>query len=298
MEYINLSSRQIKRLAKLQLGKNVFATEATEYFYVDQSNKKPEMKVFKYFDDDMGKDKLERLIRYDRNRIILNDAVNEFVLPEKIVKTDDINVGFTMPYIENTNLADFLQFKDVTNKTKLNYLKKIGEILNKLDSLRKYNLDFNKFALGDLHEGNFIIDNNGDIKVIDLDSAYFGLDNELPACGKYLFTNWNLEIDVLQNKYQYTGQYYDLVVPDKNTDIYCYYMMILNFLYKGDVCNLSLEEYYDYLYYLEKIGISKEFTEGCRRIYYNADNINPSDYVNSLERYVNKSNKMVYQKMV
>ena len=59
--------------------------------------------------------------------------------------------------------------------------------------------------------------------------------------------------------------------------------MILNFLYKNYVNNLSLEEYYEYLNYLESIGLNKELVDVFYCIVSNEENKNPSSYLESID---------------
>ncbi|UKI28760.1 MAG: hypothetical protein L6V78_07850 [Clostridium sp.] len=55
-------------------------------------------------------------------------------------------------------------------EVKIKYLKDIGTILEKMDEVRKY-AELEDFYLNDLHEGNFIVDEEGTLRVIDLDSC-------------------------------------------------------------------------------------------------------------------------------
>ena len=85
--------------------------------------------------------------------------------------------------------------------------------------------------------------------------------------------------------------------PDENTDLYCYSMMILNYLYGSNVNNLKLEEYYEYLNYLESLGINSELINIWAKLLVNANNENPVDYLNSLsDEQVYRSRKFVYDK--
>ena len=74
-------------------------------------------------------------------------------------------------------------------------------------------------------------------------------------------------------------------------------MMILNYLYGSNVNNFKLEEYYEYLNYLESIKINHELINVFEKLLVNANNENPVDYLNSLnEEQIYRSRKIVYEK--
>ena len=72
------------------------------------------------------------------------------------------------------------------------------------------------------------------------------------------------------------------IVPTSNTEIYCYCIMILNFLYGRDVHFISPRGINRYLRYLKYIGIDRELIAMLKRIYTQRENINPIDLIDSL----------------
>ena len=162
----------------------------------------------------------------------------------------------------------------------------VYEIIQAMDYLRK-NPQLKKFYLNDLHDSNIMVNPvNGDISIIDLDSAKIGKDTFFGArflSPRALLNNtrgkYNI-IDQEQNSYLHSLAYVD---ADRNTDLYCYTIMILNFLYKNYINNLSLEEYYEYLNYLESIGLNKELVDAFYCIVSNEENKNPSSYLESID---------------
>ena len=73
--------------------------------------------------------------------------------------------------------------------------------------------------------------------------------------------------------------------------------MILNYLYGKNINNLNLEDFYNYLTYLEEIGINKELIEIFKNIVSNKDNENPYDLLDTLTtEQVARSRKIVYKK--
>lgn len=131
-------------------------------------------------------------------------------------------------------------------ETQLFYLKKVGQILEHMDKIRK-NTDLKVLFLNDLHESNFIVnEKNHELYVIDLDSCRIIYTQ--PTLSKYL-TSKSL-INTIQGKYLFADPdcpTYGYVIADENSDLLCYVMMFLNFIYGENVVNFSLDEYYDYL---------------------------------------------------
>lgn len=115
-----------------------------------------------------------------------------------------------------------------------------------MDKIRK-NTDLKVLFLNDLHESNFIVnEKNHELYVIDLDSCRIIYTQ--PTLSKYL-TSKSL-INTIQGKYLFADPdcpTYGYVIADENSDLLCYVMMFLNFIYGENVVNFSLDEYYDYL---------------------------------------------------
>ena len=69
---------------------------------------------------------------------------------------------------------------------------------------------------------------------------------------------------------------------DENIDLYCYVIVILNYLYGENINNISIEEFYDYLNYLDSLKINYNLLECFERIVSNGNNINPVGYIDAL----------------
>ena len=94
---------------------------------------------------------------------------SSFYFPDYLCASEGKIIGFTVPKIEGTNLSTILNDSSINYKEQIYYLKKIGEILNQLHNIRKYT-PLNSIYINDLHESNFIVDNNNrELKVIDLE---------------------------------------------------------------------------------------------------------------------------------
>ena len=88
------------------------------------------------------------------------------------------------------------------------------------------------------------------------------------------------------------------IVPNSDSDIYCYCMIILNYLYGDKINNIGIENYYEYLNYLEAIGVNKELLDVFSKLLIgNCRNENPVNYLDSLtSEQICRSKKLVYEK--
>jgi hypothetical protein len=269
MDAIYLTKKQYERLKRLELGKEITSTECKMHIIPSKNGWCYESKLLKEFYINEGRtfgNKLNTIntLIDEGNRI----GISELVLPERLAIVDDKVIGFTMPYICNTNLYYKLIDYHTPIEAKVRYLKEVGKILEKIKNARDYGL-IDKFFLGDIHEQNFIVNSQTDkVMVVDLDSAYIGKNNPFPA--KYLSTN--KAIMELPKKYPSKE---GLHVPNQNSDILCYYIMILNFISKFQTNKLDISDYYIYLDYLRQIGFPSEILSLLSKAYLNVDNINP-----------------------
>ena len=75
------------------------------------------------------------------------------------------------------------------------------------------------------------------------------------------------------------------IVADENTDLYCYIIIILNFLRGSNINNYTLEEFYNFLNYMESIGVSRELLQSFYKILTNTENDNPYLMLDEIEPY-------------
>lgn len=292
MQAISMSQNKYKQLTKMNLPKEVFNTEAIIYDF----RYKGEEKVFKKLLNNMGvnlANKLYTLEMLDVNRKYLPENL---CIPDYLTIVGGVVEGFTMPKIEGINFSTTLKNKNITIEEKIYYLKKIGELLHQLEQIRKYT-PFNDFYLNDIHESNFIVNPyKKTITAVELDSSR--------VCSKANFASRYLTplalLNNVKDKYKIiedNSSSLGYVEADSNTDLYCYIIMILNYLYGENINNLNLEDFYNYLTYLEKIGINKELIEIFKNIVSNKDNENPYDLLDTLTtEQVARSRKIVYKK--
>ena len=222
---------------------------------------------------------------------ILSAEFQEFVLPEALVYIENELRGYIMHYINGITLSSYLENPSIPLQKKLIILKKIGEILERMFNFKKipYNI-----ALGDFHENNIIITNDGQIKIIDLNGICLN-PKDIPNC-KYL----NMAFDELHyNKPKYeTDSILREVTPNRDTDIFCYGMMIMNFISQSEFGKLPYYKIKRYLDYLKTIGFSTEFINCITKLYSSDKNENPYPYIEDItEEMMENASMKVYSKI-
>lgn len=288
MKIITLSAKRFKELPKLNLTRDILNTEGIMYEFNYRGKPKIIKELFTLNGSTFA-NKLYTMEMLDCNKEYLPSS---FCIPDSLCTVNGNIVGFTIPKIEGINLTTILKSKNISCQEQIYYLKKIGEILNQLHYIRK-NTSLKDIYINDLHDSNFIVDNNKkELKVIDLDSCKIGSNK--PFVARFL-TPFSLINGI--NKYRINNDKNSsgYMVPDSNTDLYCYSMVILNYLYGDSFGNIAIENFYKYLNYLESIGISKDLINVFSKLVSNCKNENPLNYLDSLtDEQIYRAKKCVY----
>lgn len=291
MNVITLSKKKFETLEPLVLSKGVINTEGEIYDFNYRGKPKVLKRLF-HQNGDRFANKLYTLEMLDTNKEYLPDC---FCIPDSLVSVGGIIEGFTVPKKNGPALTTILKDTSVPIQEQLYYLKKVGEILQQMSVIRKYS-PLTDIYLNDMHEANFLVNpNNRQLTVIDLDSCKIKQNQAFPS--KYL-TPLSLCMND-QQKYQVledTGM--GFIEPSEQTDIYCYVIMILNYLYGKNIDGCDLEDFYEYLNYLEYIGVDKELIEAISRIVISKNNKNPVHLLDTLtNENVCRARKVVYDKV-
>lgn len=213
-------------------------------------------------------------------------------MPEKLVISAGQTVGYTMDYIDSINLKTIYNDRNYDRRLIIDYLKQIGEIIEKVHKLNNYGKVKN-FYLNDVHEANFILNKEtGKINVVDIDSCR--IEANKPSPSRYL-TPFSI-VDEYPRKYKKTKQSTVLgyIEPDRNSDLYCYSVMILNFLYQDNIMKMSVKEFYEYLNYLITIGFDKELVDAFYLLYQDQANMNPKDLLEMIPSDAERAKAKVY----
>ena len=326
MKSFNISKRRYDNLTKVVLPDNVISTEADFY----RLNYMGQNMIFKSLHRTKGTtfaNKLYILEMLDNYKDILP---SNFVIPNSLVTVEKQIQGFVLPFVSGDNLENFLANKNVDIKDKIYYLKQIGIILNKLDKVRKETY-LDSIYLNDLHASNFIVDQkNKKLKVVDLDSCKIcdskpaparhllplSLLNEAPGDNKYdvyrkeLINDDGVLVMSLSDYYDkedynygtdYCRQYnyrdeLGFINSNEASDLYCYCIVVLNFLYGANMGCFGLSKFYDYMLYLEKIGVNQNLINAFIKIVTNAPNENIGEYLDTLtEQQIYKARRPVFE---
>lgn len=292
MKVITISKKKFQELPLLDLSNTIFNSEAKIYDFKYRGERKV-LKNLHHLEGSRFANKLYTLEMLDTNQEYLPHC---FYIPDSLVSVNGTISGFTVPFVKGVNLSTILTDHNFSSKEQIYFLKKIGEILEQLKNIRKYT-PLNCIYLNDLHDSNFIVNpSNKELNVIDLDSCRIGTNS--PFAARFLTP---LSLANVNPKYKVTtetesGGYME---ADENTDIYCYIMVILNYLYQGHVNRFNLNEFYNYLNYLEQIGIDKNLIQSFEKITYNCSNENPLPYLDTLtEKNVYQAQSTEYKKLI
>lgn len=299
MKTTNISIAKYNNLSKVELPKDVVNTEG-KLLLINLNGRE---KVFKHLHITNGPIFANKLYTIEMLNEYKDLLPSEFVLPDSLISVKTNINGFTMPYIRGLNLSTILSNPDIPNKEKIGYLKKVGEVLEKLNHIRKKTSLDNVFV-NDLHADNILVDENKGIKFIDLDSCRISDNKPFPS--KYLsdgglishvsshkYHKFNKKVKV-NDGYNYRRGY-GFYEANENTDLYCYVIMILNFLLGSNVNIMSVNEFYDYITYLNYIGVDSDLLSAFTKITDNCNNVNPMNELDTLNNVIiARANKHVY----
>ena len=285
MQTISISQNRFKKFQKLQLDKIIMNTEGELFIISDKEKWTKNPKIVKklYINDGDNFDNKEKI------------NIEELVIPEKLVIVGGQITGFTMPYINGENLSFVLKNNKFNRKQNIKYLKEIGVILDKMKHLRENGV-IEDFYLNDIHEENFMLNNDtGKVNVVDLDSCKIN-DNK-PFSARYLAPC--SQVVELSNKYfiNEDKSAYGYIIPNENSDLFCYIMIILNYIYDGQINKLSIENYYTYMQYLLDVGFPYELVDVFSKVYEYVDNENPYELLDMLPSELGQASNKVFKKI-
>ena len=323
MNTINISKKKFESLKQIELPEEVVSTEANFY----KMNHLGKVKVFKSLHMTSGPIFANKLFTLEMLNEYAPLLPKSFVLPESLVSVDKEIKGFSLPFVKGVNLEMLLADPNVKTDIKLFYIKRIGDILDQLEHIRT-NTVLDSIYLNDLHTSNFIVDpKEKEIRVVDLDSCR--ICDSKPFRARYLNPLSLLTRAPGQNKYdiyrkdlinedgmpilnvmsysEYEEEYCSyanyrdqlgFVNSNKESDLYCYVILFLSYLYGQNVCIFGLEQFYNYMYYLEDIGFNQALITAMIKIVTNAPNENIGKYIDSVtEEQVEMAHKDVYKRV-
>lgn len=276
MKVTTISKRKYRELQKVQLEEGICNSESIIY----DIHIRGERKILKELKEKEGEYYANKLYTVQMLGDYQEYIPKSLCIPDTLAVVGNDTIGFTVPRLEGINLATILKSSQVSFDEHIYYLRKVGQLLEQLRNVRKYT-PLKDFYLNDIHESNFIVNPfNKDMGAIDLDSSKIGTNGVYPSryASPYSLAS-HIPSKYIVNESGCCGGF---IVPNDDSEIYCYVMTILNYLFGGNIFRLNLEGFYEYLNYLEKIGIDKELLTIIERIVTNGPNINPEPYLETL----------------
>ena len=270
MKEIFIKERELEKLKEYELDNSIVTSESRLY-YLKKYYNKPDVLLKKLFKptDKIMDTKIQTINAISRRKDL--KKLTELVIPKELVIARGKAIGFSIDEVENTeNLGVILNNEKISYSKKIELLEKVGKLVHKTTNLKQ------DFFFGDLHEFNFIVDKDDKIHAVDLDSSTINDNTQIES--KYL---------LLDYKIRHIKKYHSLYgvpLPDKNSDIYCYNMMIINTLSNMKTQWLKYEDYYNYIEYLSSIGVKDSIIEPLSKMYTEHDNELITDIKNSIPK--------------
>lgn len=278
MKIINLSRKDFRLLEEFKLSSGITAGEAV--FYYKPNDKNRILKAYVNNDPLYLDTKLDTILELDLNKEKIN--IPELVLADEIFTVDDKFKGSITLAVPGKNASVYLRSKEIPINTKIQILKQIGSIL---DRISKCDPSLN-LAFADVHMDNFLVDEtDSNIKTYGIDTDSMKIKDNSGITNFYLGYSPAKKV----KKYETLGNM--IVLPSKETDIFCFIMMIME-LISGDrnIFKMPIKRFKKYLDYLDSIGFDSSLLASFASVYENdKDNINPLPYLDALSKISDKS---------
>lgn len=265
MKEIRLTEEEFNELAPFHM-EHVIHNESNIYDMPNNPDKL--LKIYSLHDKDYLDEKkkdIDNLIKFSKE-----EKIPEIVIPIGLIYLDDLFIGELLPRVYGHTASLVIYNNEVSFNNKIKVFENIGKILYKVQySKPKFNACYS-----DVHLDNFMVSDN---KVLAIDSSSMKIYDSKGITNFYLYQLSTMDIE----KYELDEE--GTVIPDKNTDIYCFIMMILRFLSGSDLYILNVERYKEYLDKLVYNGFDEELINCFNSIYEeDIDNINPLVHLNTL----------------
>ena len=295
MKTYDISKTTFKKLDIYTLERNVTNTECKLYKIPTKDKWLRKFMLLKMFYVTLGNGFNNKIKTINSlMRLKENIEIDGLVMPEQLATIEGKTIGYTMPLIDSSNLKTILNNLDVGVDKKINYLKQIGELLEQLKDIRNHH-GINEFFLNDIHESNFIVEKETDkVYAVDIDSCKIDGNKTFPS--KFLSGNNSLK-NINKYRYEQNDIIGKNIIPDENTDLYCYNMIVLNFLSNSNMHYSNISEFYDYLNYLRDLNLDKELCDAFAKLYTEDNNENIYELLDAIKEVYPRTIQSVYKKV-
>lgn len=278
MKTINVKEKDLNNLKFMNISGVCYNSEAYIYLYNKYVIKKYMNVNWWGFSLEDRKKVVEFLYN---NRKIFKTKLPELVLPEFYFNVNHKFAGFGMLKIDGKPLIEMIRDAEVSFDDKKNALVKVGEYLEKLEQVRIKEKKLANFYMNDLHAGNVMVLNDGQIKFIDVDGIK--VSNDLQTRALYLTQPFFSKMRKLPDKYIINEKTYQFN-PSRETDLYCYNMMILEMFVGENISKLKYDYYMEYLDELYRKGIDIDLLTSFAKVYESGKNINPCHILKKVKK--------------
>lgn len=197
---------------------------------------------------------IKNLLKLSKNITLY--SINEIAMPIQIYRNGIRICGYTMPYCKGKPLEDVLMSSEIDAKKQLICLMNLGKVI--------CNLPANVY-IGDLHGHNVLVEENADIHIIDIDG--FSIQGSEITCP----ISKKMEIGSIGKikKYRHRNGRFKI---SRDSDIFCFYMLMLSWLSKVDAFQFDKGETFLYLEYLEGLGFPQKVINSIHKLFSNKSN--------------------------
>ena len=271
---MNISRNKLESYKEYIVGNKSRHTESI--FYNLPNN--PQFLIKYYCCDDKDylnnkKKDVENLIRFGKEY-----DIPEIIVPADILKVNFKFKGIILPKLEGKNARVYLISKKIPLKTKIEILKQIGTILEKINRLTNGTI-----AFADVHNDNFFVTKEkSHIKTYAIDCESMKMYNSRGRLNFYVSFNRNIKDFEKYGRFgNSTGE------ASYQTDLLCFIMMILEAISNNEsIYNINIYNFEEYLEYLDKLGFNSNLLRVFSYIYDDkVDNINPLPYLDYLKDF-------------
>ncbi len=187
-------------------------------------------------------------------------------LPEKMIYYKNCLVGYIMPFFEGQELCAALADPKHSYSEKIDYFNSLASIILLLPE---------DVFVGDLHSHNVIVQENGNVVLVDVDG--FSIKGgwmqtvPLPYCpnlpSKYFSSEGKIHIS-------------------RNTDILCLFRLLFLFLFKGrDILRLPKHWIHELPAFFSQIGMSSQFVAAVESLFSEEDNLLSNNLFSDLSQF-------------
>ena len=279
MKNLDLTSEEFSNLEPFRVMEGTIEKESSMYHLPDEN------KIIKAYNNSDDKYYLMRKLRAIRNLLEYTSKTDmpELLTPHGFLTVDNQVIGAIYPIIDAYTARTYLYSEYINMELKVEILKKIGTLLEKIkNSHPKYNA-----AFSDVHIDNFLIEdiivdenkNINDISLVACDTDSMRILDSKGNPSYYL-----CDVEKLGEIGKYRPDCEGNIIPDFNSDLYCYNMILLDFISKSNyVYCLGVDEYNRYIDYLDKINVDPNILSAFESVYrYDMDNLSPLEHLDAL----------------